>query len=125
MGNLCGKQSKEDNFAGPGRTLGSAPPPKAKASIPSRVAKTDGATSSAGNSTGPGRIVGREQTGDGARSAAAAAAEARASKTTGGDLAKKLEAQKKQTQSQTLQEAARENRLQREADAATETRNYN
>jgi hypothetical protein len=35
MGNLCGKQS-QDNFAGPGRTLGSAPAPShnARASIP-------------------------------------------------------------------------------------------
>ena len=42
-----------------------------------------------------------------------------------GDLAKKLAEQKKQTQSQTLQQAAYENRAQREADAATEARNYN
>ena len=42
-----------------------------------------------------------------------------------GDLAKKLEEQKKQTRNQTLQQAAYENRAQREADAATETRNYN
>lgn len=36
MGNLCGKESKGDNFAGPGRTLGAAPPPSdnARASIP-------------------------------------------------------------------------------------------
>ena len=51
--------------------------------------------------------------------------QARANKPATGDLAKKLEAQKKQTQSQTLQQAARENRQQREADQATETRNYN
>lgn len=33
MGNLCGKQSK-DAFDGPGRTLGSAPAPATKASVP-------------------------------------------------------------------------------------------
>lgn len=42
-----------------------------------------------------------------------------------GDLGKKLEAQKKQTRNQTLQEAAWENRAQRDADAAAEARNYN
>jgi hypothetical protein len=42
-----------------------------------------------------------------------------------GDLAKRLEEQKKQTRNQTLQQVADENRAQRQADAATETRNYN
>ena len=53
------------------------------------------------------------------------ARQARNSRTATGDLGKKLEAQKKQTRTQTLQEAANENRAQREADAAAETRNYN
>jgi len=51
--------------------------------------------------------------------------QARNNKAPTGDLAKKLAEQKKQTQSQTLQQAAYENRAAREADAATETRNYN
>lgn len=51
--------------------------------------------------------------------------QARYNKPAQGDLAKKLEQQKKQTHNQTLQAAAAENRAQREADAATETRNYN
>lgn len=32
MGALCGKESKDDNFAGAGRPLGSAPPPAGAAS---------------------------------------------------------------------------------------------
>jgi hypothetical protein len=51
--------------------------------------------------------------------------QARANKPATGDLAKKLEAQKRQTQNQTLQAAAQENRLHREADVAAEARNYN
>jgi hypothetical protein len=51
--------------------------------------------------------------------------QARANKPATGDLAKKLSAQKKQTQNQTLQQAAAENRQYREADAVLETRNYN
>ncbi|KAF2255949.1 hypothetical protein BU26DRAFT_536332 [Trematosphaeria pertusa] len=104
MGNLCGKQSK-DNFQGPGRTLSSAPTPATKASVPAR-ATNEGSSASKPKITGPGRT-------------------ARANRTATGDLAKKLEAQKKQTRNQTLQEAAHENRAQREADAATEARNYN
>jgi hypothetical protein len=53
------------------------------------------------------------------------ALQARNNKAATGDLAKKLEAQKRQTNTQTLQQAAAENRLAREADQATETRNYN
>ncbi|KAL5393468.1 hypothetical protein DPSP01_000287 [Paraphaeosphaeria sporulosa] len=119
MGNLCGKSSKDDNFQGAGRTLNAAPAPATKASIPA---------SAKPKVTGPGRTVGGPGGSDGAndpRAAAAAAAEARANKPVTGDLAKKLEEQKKQTRNQTLQQAADENRLQREADAATETRNYN
>ncbi|KAF2189808.1 hypothetical protein K469DRAFT_659000 [Zopfia rhizophila CBS 207.26] len=127
MGNLCGKESK-DNFQGPGRVLGSAPPPSnnAKASVPARIPNTDSASSSKVKAQGPERTVGGRSESNDPRSAAAAAAEARAQKTSGtGDLAKKLDAQKKQTRNQTLQEAAWENRAAREADAVTEARNYN
>jgi len=51
--------------------------------------------------------------------------QARANKPSSGDLQKKLDAQKRQTNNQTLQQAADENRRAREADQATETRNYN
>lgn len=76
MGNLCGKQSK-DGFDGPGRTLGSAPQPATKASVP--------ATESAGSNKkrvvgGPPRTLGEGNPGSDPRSAAAAAAEVRTSK---------------------------------------------
>jgi hypothetical protein len=52
--------------------------------------------------------------------------QARANKPLGThDLNKKLAERKKQTQNQTLQQVAWENRAARDADAATETRNYN
>ncbi|KAF2120791.1 hypothetical protein BDV96DRAFT_595202 [Lophiotrema nucula] len=138
MGNLCGKESK-DNFTGPGRVLGSAPPPSnnAKASVPARVANNEGPAKSkpAPKVGGPGRTTGSGPSGEDPKAAAAAAAEivgltglskqARASRTATGDLGKKLEAQKKQTQSQTLQQAAYENRAAREADAVREARDYN
>ncbi|KAF2745550.1 hypothetical protein M011DRAFT_139734 [Sporormia fimetaria CBS 119925] len=123
MGNLCGKPSK-DNFDGPGRVVGSAPQPSAnaKASVPAHVSKP--------KVGGPPRTLGGngaagESASNDPRSAAAAAAEARANKAAKGDLAKKLEAQRRQTRNQTLQSAAAENVAQRNADAATETRNYN
>ncbi|KAH7388877.1 hypothetical protein BKA66DRAFT_415081 [Pyrenochaeta sp. MPI-SDFR-AT-0127] len=118
MGNLCGKQSK-DNFEGQGRTLGSAPAPATKASIPSSVAAPKPKVG------GPARKLGEGNSGNDPKAAAAAAAEARANKSSPGDLQKKLDAQKRQTNNQTLQQAAEENRLAREADQATETRNYN
>ncbi|KAF2691167.1 hypothetical protein K458DRAFT_382739 [Lentithecium fluviatile CBS 122367] len=126
MGALCGKQSKDDNFQGAGRTLGSAPAPATKASVPARIAN-DG--SSKAKVSGPGRtLAAASRGGEGSqdpKSAAAAAAEARANKPVTGDLAKKLEEQKKQTRTQTLKSAAEESRAQREADAAAEQRNYN
>jgi hypothetical protein len=91
MGNLCGKESKSDNnFQGPGRTLGAAPPPQpSKASVPARIANTNSNSNTEASKPkptptvgGPGRTVGSasaggsEQGGD-PRSAAAAAAEVR------------------------------------------------
>ncbi|KAF1970320.1 hypothetical protein BU23DRAFT_214325 [Bimuria novae-zelandiae CBS 107.79] len=126
MGNLCGKSSKDENFQGAGRTLGSAPAPATKASVPARVASEGGGSSA--KTTGLGRTV-RSVAGSGGaddpRVAAAAAAEARANKPVTGDLAKRLEEQKKQTRNQTLQQTAQENLAQRTADANTEARNYN
>ena len=77
MGNLCGKESKSDNnFQGPGRTLGAAPPQPTKASVPARVAGPSSPT--APKIGGSGRTVGSaaDASGD-PRSAAAAAAEVR------------------------------------------------
>jgi hypothetical protein len=69
MGNLCGKESK-DNFEGQGRTLGSAPAPVTKASVPSNVTpkRTVG---------GPPRTLGEGNAVNDPKSAAAAAAEVR------------------------------------------------
>jgi hypothetical protein len=74
MGNLCGKQSK-DGLDGPGRTLGSAPAPATKASVPA------GANASAPKRTvgGPPRTLGENNAASDPRSAAAAAAEVRTS----------------------------------------------
>ncbi|KAH9870537.1 hypothetical protein IAQ61_006013 [Plenodomus lingam] len=119
MGNLCGKESNTDNFEGQGRTLGSAPTPATKASIPSTLAPSKPKVG------GPPRTLGEANSKDDPKAAAAAAAEARANKHSPGDLQKKLDAQKRQTQNQTLQQVANENRLAREADAVHETRTYN
>lgn len=72
MGNLCGKQSK-DNFDGQGRTLASAPAPApaTKASVPSNVAAPKPKVG------GPARTLGEANTVDDPKAAAAAAAEVR------------------------------------------------
>jgi hypothetical protein len=54
MGNLCGKQSK-DAFDGPGRTLGSAPAPATKASVP---ASANAASTQYRTIGGPARPLG-------------------------------------------------------------------
>lgn len=72
MGNLCGKESK-DNFDGQGRTLGSAPAPTTKASVPSNVAQPKRKVG------GPPRTLGEGNQGDDPKVAAAAAAEVRSS----------------------------------------------
>ncbi|KAF1995927.1 hypothetical protein P154DRAFT_526022 [Amniculicola lignicola CBS 123094] len=122
MGNLCGKES-QDNFQGPGRVLSAAPAPSnnARSSVPTKASNAPAAKPKV---TGPGRNLGGGEGRGDARSAAAAAAEARANKPASGDLAKKLEAQKKLTQNQTLQQVAYENRAQRDADAVNEARTY-
>ncbi|KAF2856120.1 hypothetical protein T440DRAFT_474529 [Plenodomus tracheiphilus IPT5] len=69
MGNLCGKESQSDNFDGQGRTLGSAPAPATKASIPSNVAQSKPKVG------GPPRTLGDGNSRDDPKAAAAAAAE--------------------------------------------------
>ncbi|KAK3060100.1 hypothetical protein LTS18_009367 [Coniosporium uncinatum] len=129
MGNLCGKQSKDDNnFQGSGRVLGSAPPrnDNAKASIPSQAkltATTPGRT--LGGSGAGGAESGGSDSSD-PRSAAAKAAEARATKSPAPDkLSQQLDAQRRQTQQQALKQVADENRMARDADRNTAVRNYN
>ncbi|KAI9656786.1 MAG: hypothetical protein M1821_003425 [Bathelium mastoideum] len=121
MGNCFGKQSSsadDDNFAGAGRTIGAAPQPQgpdanARGTIPARISQ--------GRTLGGGDAVDEEDP----RTAAARAAEERASKAQGkGALGKKLDAQRQQTRTNTLEQASRENRLARDADAAAQTRNW-
>ncbi|KAJ4323785.1 hypothetical protein N0V94_001705 [Neodidymelliopsis sp. IMI 364377] len=172
MGNLCGKQSK-DGFDGPGRTLGSAPAPATKASVPSTAKAGTGSTPKR-TVGGPPRTLGEANAASDPKAAAAAAAElpaiplnnvrtkdprvcakgakdtrlaetffaklvsritpfalriahkrtreanildqARANKTSTGDLQKKLDAQKRQTQNQMLQSVAKQNLAEQSAD---------
>jgi len=78
MGNLCGKQSK-DNFEGQGRTLGSAPAPATKASVPNNVAPAKPKVG------GPARTLGDSNREDDPKAAAAAAAEVRTCNLTADD----------------------------------------
>ncbi|KAF2279638.1 uncharacterized protein EI97DRAFT_448330 [Westerdykella ornata] len=127
MGNLCGKpsSSKDNNFAGPGRVLGSAPAQPSKASVPVTARKVGGPPRTLGGEGGTPQSGGQARGDSDPRSAAAAAAEARAKKTPTGDLARKLDAQKRQTHAQTLQSAAAENLAHRQADEAFAARNHN
>ncbi|KAF5022113.1 hypothetical protein F66182_5859 [Fusarium sp. NRRL 66182] len=119
MGNCCGKTEPEA-FSQPGRILGSAQQP---ASGTAPIPKTVG---------GPPRTLGggpsAEASGepDQARRKAAEAAKARAKAYAkpGGKLQTQLAAQKKQTRSDTLKDASQEQLRAREADQATEARNW-
>jgi len=44
MGNLCGKPSKDDPFSQPGRTVGSAPAPQSRSSVPKISSQAQGQT---------------------------------------------------------------------------------
>ncbi|KAF2842480.1 hypothetical protein M501DRAFT_998799 [Patellaria atrata CBS 101060] len=128
MGNLCGKQSKSENFSGEGRVLGAAPIPAAapRAPVPSEQQRQK-AVPKVG---GPARTLGGssvgETRGDDPKAAAARAAEERANRATAtGKLGKQLEAQRKQTRTATLEQVSQENRAQRDADAGMEARNWN
>ncbi|KAH6615309.1 hypothetical protein C7974DRAFT_417488 [Boeremia exigua] len=114
MGNLCGKESK-DAFDGPGRTLGSAPAPATKASVPA-TANSKSAKPVVG---GPPRTLGDSNSSDKPQVAAGAAAEARANKTSTGGLQKNLDALKKQTDRNLLIAVSKKNQKEREADANT------
>jgi hypothetical protein len=76
MGNLCGKASRDDPFDAPGRTLGSTPAPASgTVSVPSAARRSGTSKTAAGS---PGRQLGGKPTAqgeDGAREAAARAAE--------------------------------------------------
>jgi hypothetical protein len=86
MGNLCGKESK-DNFDGQGRTLGSAPAPATKASVPSNVAAPKPKVG------GPPRTLGEGNSGNDPKAAAAAAAEVRSLDSFVGSKSRRMPAQ--------------------------------
>ncbi|RDL41969.1 Uncharacterized protein BP5553_01948 [Venustampulla echinocandica] len=129
MGNLCGKESSDqDPFAQPGRTLASAPAAARNptARVPKKVGGPPRTLGSASSNQQQNQQQSSSQQHD-ARMNAAEAAKARA-KAAGkpkGKLSSQLQDQKKQTQSATLDAASRDTRLMRDADAAAETRAYN
>jgi hypothetical protein len=107
MGNCCGKPDEPEsgNFSGPGRRLDSArPQAPTTAPVPSNIG-------------GPPRPVGAA--GD------AAEARAKAAPKKVGPLQAKLNAQKKQTRSDTLNDSSNQERRARDAEEAAEFRNWN
>ncbi|TVY78475.1 hypothetical protein LSUE1_G005944 [Lachnellula suecica] len=117
MGNCCGKASS-DPFDQPGRIVSSAPEPSNNRTAP--VPKKVG---------GPPRTLGSGPSSaqEDARRKAAEAAEARAKAASKpkGTLGSKLEQQKKQTRTDTLEGVSRDTRRQRDADEAAGAQSYN
>ncbi|MCJ1380491.1 hypothetical protein MMC17_003596 [Xylographa soralifera] len=117
MGNCFGKESlHSDNFATPGRVVGSAPPqPAPRAAVP--------------KISGQGRSLGGGQASDttDARAAAAKAAEERAARASQpkGKLGQALAKEKQQTRIGTLGEVSRDEQRRKDADGVAEARNYN
>lgn len=80
MGALCGKESKDDNFTGPGRRLDSPPAERTTAPLPSNKRIVGGSPRTLGGSspaTGSGGGGDRSPAADDARQRAANAAEVR------------------------------------------------
>ncbi|PYI03277.1 hypothetical protein BO78DRAFT_399890 [Aspergillus sclerotiicarbonarius CBS 121057] len=130
MGNICSRSSNASSeaFSTPGRVLGSNPPddPAPRAPLPSNAK-----SNRTGTGTGTGRTVGSASGGTEGnadpRTNAALAAQKRAEtvSTAGkGKLGTKLAAQKAQTQTQTLNEASRDEVAARDADGAAEARRW-
>ncbi|PWY81912.1 hypothetical protein BO70DRAFT_362345 [Aspergillus heteromorphus CBS 117.55] len=149
MGNLCSKSKnppESDAFSTPGRVLGSGPnpnpnsnaprPPPAQSSAPRAPLPSNTKLNSGLGSGTAGRTVADRDTtstdgdvGGGGkvdpRMNAALAAQKRAelaSTATKGKLGSKLAAQKAQTQTQTLNEASRDEIAARDADGAAQAR---
>ncbi|KAF7193020.1 hypothetical protein HII31_05665 [Pseudocercospora fuligena] len=125
MGNCFGKQSSDANFSGEGRTLGAAPANDSTSANKARTAAAPKISSPEG-----GRTLGKNpqapNESDSPGAAAARAAEERLKASQGkGKLGKQLDAQKAQTQTNTLAQTARDNVAARDADAAVQARNYN
>jgi len=122
MGNCCGKESS-DPFSTPGRTLSSAPASNANktSSVPKKVG---GPPRTLGSSNASPQSASQQED---ARRKAAEAAEARANSASKpkGKLGSQLQEQKKQTRTDTLEAASKDELRRRDADAAAETRAYN
>ncbi|KYG40501.1 hypothetical protein M433DRAFT_160338 [Acidomyces richmondensis BFW] len=129
MGNCCsggeGKGSSS-NFQGEGRTLGAQPataPPRsdnARAAAPSNMGNPKG-----GEAQSKDAPSGQDP--DGPKAAAARAAEKRARASQSGSkgkLGRQLDAQRSQTQTQTLVQNAQDNIATRNADANAAARNW-
>ncbi|PWI64822.1 hypothetical protein PCL_08536 [Purpureocillium lilacinum] len=123
MGNICGKA--EPNPSPPGRVLGSAPAPRTTSSVPKKVG---GPPRTLGGGSGGHEPAGGDSSVDpgDARRRAAEAAEARAKAANkGGKLKAQLNAQKKQSRSDTMKGASEAERRARDADEGLEARQWN
>ncbi|KAL1958548.1 hypothetical protein VTO42DRAFT_4145 [Malbranchea cinnamomea] len=127
MGSICSKGSiKPDPFSQPGRVLGSnADTPKtSRAPVPRNVQLSGKSTTQGGRTLGGTSAGGASDP----RSAAARAAEERAAKqaksANKGKLSSQLAAQKAKTRNEVLDEASRQERAARNADAAAEARRW-
>ena len=145
MGNCCGKPDA-DPFSSPGRVLGTAPPKAHTAPVPAKSTKVGGPPRTLGGGSGAGSGSGDAD----ARRKAAEAAEVRSplrrssprsagpvecSLTTSqarakgpakkGKLADQLDAQRRQTRTDTLKDASADEIRRREMDAAAQARSYN
>ncbi|PLB43934.1 hypothetical protein P170DRAFT_480878 [Aspergillus steynii IBT 23096] len=131
MGNICSRSKNEpEPFSRPGRVLGANQPPAGAAGTPQGKKPAGPRAPLPANSKShfgsPGRTLGEGGENSDARTNAALAAQKRAESTTTGKgkLGSKLAAQKAQTQSQTLNEASRDERAARDADDAANTRRW-
>jgi len=112
MGALCGKESSNDPFSQPGRTLSSAPPPQTTSSVPAQR-KVGGPPRTLGGNSNT-----NASSEDDARRKAADAAIKRdqASKKVTGPLGQKSLIEKSKTQKKHLEENALRNIQEREID---------
>ncbi|CAI6095600.1 hypothetical protein V2G26_014557 [Clonostachys chloroleuca] len=126
MGNICGK-TESDNFSSPGRTVGSVPPdpsvPKT-APVPRKVGGPPRTLGGGPDSQPTKPTAGAADTDARRRAAEAAEARAKAANKPGGKLQSQLNAQKKQTRTDTLQESSNQELRSREADEAAKMRNW-
>jgi len=121
MGALCGKESSNDPFSQPGRTLSSAPPPRTTSSVPTQR-KVGGPPRTLGGSSGANTA-----SEDDARRKAADAAERRAqeSKKVTGPLGKRSLQDKSKTMNQVLVERGKEQQAERAMQGVNEARTFN